>query len=74
MSILDKRDLNRELALIKIFLALQGKFVLGIGNVFLGWMGVIKDISTKLMYRQRGRFSQSHQNHQSKVRYRDDPE
>lgn len=59
MSILDKKDINRELALIGVFLGLQGRFLMGIGNVFLGWMGVIKDVSTKLMYRQRGRFSQS---------------
>lgn len=59
MSILDKRDLNKELTLIGDFLKLQSSFVLGIGNIFLGWLGVIKDISTKLMYRQRGRFSQS---------------
>lgn len=59
MPIFEKRDINRELALIKTFLVLQGRFVAGIGNVFLGWMGVFKDMSTKLMYRQRGRFSQS---------------
>lgn len=46
-----------EIQLIKKFFVLQGIFIGEIGTIFLGWTGVIKDILSKLMYRQRGRFS-----------------
>jgi len=48
-----------ELELIKDFLAVQGKFLNGFGNRFLGWVGLLKNVTTKSMYRQRGRFSQT---------------
>ena len=43
--------------MIKKFFVLQGVFIGEIGTIFLGWTGTVKDIITKLMYRQRGRFS-----------------
>ena len=46
-----------EIQLIKKFFGLQGVFIGEIGTIFLGWTGVVKDQITKLMYRQRGRFS-----------------
>ena len=49
--------IKEEIQLIKRFFNLQGVFVGEIGTIFLGWVGVIKDNITKLMYRQRGRFS-----------------
>ena len=48
-----------ELELIKEFLVVQVRFINGFGNKFLGWVGLIKNITTKSMYRQRGRFSQT---------------
>ncbi|PJC79602.1 hypothetical protein CO009_04335 [Candidatus Shapirobacteria bacterium CG_4_8_14_3_um_filter_35_11] len=50
-------NLKEEIQLIKKFFSLQGIFVGEIGTIFLGWTGVIKGMVTKLMYRQRGRFS-----------------
>lgn len=41
------------------FLGLQVGFVKSWGESVLGWVGVIKTEAAKLMYRQRGRFSQS---------------
>jgi len=49
--------IKNEIQLIKKFFGLQGIFIGEIGTIFLGWTGVIKDQITKLMYRQRGRFS-----------------
>ena len=45
--------------LIRQFLGLQGRFWVEIGNLFLGWVVNIKEGTAKLMYKQRGRFSQS---------------
>lgn len=45
--------------LIKQFLGFQGRFWAEIGTLFLGWVVTIKDGTAKLMYKQRGRFSQS---------------
>lgn len=47
-----------EIQLIKQFFELQGRFWAEIGNLFLGWVVNIKDGTAKLMYKQRGRFSQ----------------
>ena len=44
---------------VKQFLVLQGRFWAEIGSLFLGWVVNIKDGTAKLMYKQRGRFSQS---------------
>lgn len=50
-------NIKDEIQLIKKFIGLQGIFIGEIGIIFLGWTVVIKNIVTKLMYRQRGRFS-----------------
>src|SRR5450830_386787 len=50
--------MKEEIQLIKQFLELQGRFWAEIGNLFLGWVVNIKDDTAKLMYKQRGRFSQ----------------
>lgn len=50
---------ENEGRLIKQFLELEGRFWSEIGSLFLGWTGILKDETTKLMYKQRGRFSQS---------------
>jgi murein DD-endopeptidase MepM/ murein hydrolase activator NlpD len=54
-----KENINHELGLIKEFLKAQGNFVNGFTNRFLGWAGFLKVTSSKLMYHQRGRFSQT---------------
>ncbi len=50
-------NIKEEIELIKKFFKLQGVFGGEIVTIFLGWTGVIKGVVTKLMYRQRGRFS-----------------
>lgn len=50
---------ENEGKLIRQFLVLQGRFWTEIGGLFLGWVVTIKDGTAKLMYKQRGRFSQS---------------
>lgn len=47
-----------EIELIRQFLKLQGSFLVEIGSLMLGWVGTIKNSVSKLMYKQRGRFSQ----------------
>ncbi len=59
MNIVSKRNLDREIVLIKVFLNLQGKFLAIIFKRFLGWSDFLKTGTAKLMYRQRGRFSQT---------------
>jgi murein DD-endopeptidase MepM/ murein hydrolase activator NlpD len=54
-----KEYFEYEGQLIKQFLGLQGRFWAEIGSLFLGWVVNIKDGTAKLMYKQRGRFSQS---------------
>jgi murein DD-endopeptidase MepM/ murein hydrolase activator NlpD len=54
-----KEFLKNEGRLVKQFFELQGRFWTEIGSLFLGWVGVLKDGTAKLMYKQRGRFSQS---------------
>lgn len=54
-----KEYLIDELRLIGSFLKVQGVFYLGILKSFFGWLETLKNIASKLMYRQRGRFSQS---------------
>lgn len=51
--------IKKEIELIKQFLVVEEKFLEGIFKIILGWAMVIKDQVAKLMYRQRGRFSQS---------------
>jgi murein DD-endopeptidase MepM/ murein hydrolase activator NlpD len=59
MKLIDREALSREGKNFGEFLKFQGKFWADLGTVFLGWLGVIKTETSKLMYRQRGRFSQS---------------
>lgn len=59
MILLSKKDLEKELDLIRIFLNLQGRYLAAILKRFLGWSELLKTGTTRLMYRQRGRFSQS---------------
>jgi len=59
MIIFNKRYWQIEKRLMGDFAMAQVKYFSLAGKVFLGWLLVIKDIFTKLMYRQRGRFSQS---------------
>jgi len=59
MIIFSKRDFDKEVQLWIIFLKLQGNFLGQILNGFLGWSAELKTGLAKLMYRQRGRFSQS---------------
>lgn len=54
-----KEFFESEGSLVKQFLKLQGCFWTEIGTLFLGWIVTIKDGTAKLMYKQRGRFSQS---------------
>ena len=54
-----KENIRDELELIKEFLKAQGVFLNGFGKIFLGWAESLKIVISKLMYRQRGRFSQS---------------
>jgi len=51
--------MREEIKLIGQFLKLQGAFISEIGTLFLGWIGVLKRILSRLMYKQRGRFSQT---------------
>ena len=48
-----------ELELIKEFLKQEGIFIANFFKSFLGWASWLKDQLSKLMYRQRGRFSQT---------------
>jgi len=54
-----KERLEEELKLIREFLKQEGVFLANFFKSFLGWIGWIKIQLSKLMYRQRGRFSQS---------------
>ena len=51
--------IKKEIELIGQFFKLQGWYWGEVGKRFLGWTEVIKGVVAKLMYRQRGRFSQS---------------
>ncbi len=59
MAIINKKNIEKELKLAGDFFSCQSIFWLNIGRMMLGWLGVVKGGTTKLMYRQRGRFSQS---------------
>jgi murein DD-endopeptidase MepM/ murein hydrolase activator NlpD len=54
-----KEFIKKEGELIKLFGKAEGEFLTGILKILLGWLMVIKDEAAKLMYQQRGRFSQS---------------
>lgn len=50
---------NKEIDLVKEFLGEQGGFWEKVFTIWLGWVGIIKNSLAKMMYRQRGRFSQT---------------
>lgn len=54
-----KKNLIEELKLLGGFLRAQGVFLSGFLGGLWGWIGILKNLLSKLMYRQRGRFSQS---------------
>lgn len=54
-----KKELENERQLLRKFWQLELGFGAGMGRIFWGWVGEIKVLVAKLMYRQRGRFSQS---------------
>jgi LysM repeat protein len=54
-----KETINSEVKLWGEFLKAQGRFLGGFSKTFLGWAGFLKIITSKTMYRQRGRFSQT---------------
>jgi len=55
----DKKVFEEEVLNFKKFGRLQLEYWGGRGKLFLGWSDDIKNVVAKLMYRQRGRFSQS---------------
>ena len=57
--IINKKEFELEWQQFSRFWQLQIKYWIKVGNLFLGWSDDIKTILAKLMYRQRGRFSQS---------------
>jgi len=54
-----KENISNEFGLMGNFLKAQGRFLNGFGKRFLGWLGFLKMLISKMMYRQRGRFSQT---------------
>ena len=54
-----REKLQEELVLIREFLKQEGIFVAVFFKSFLGWADWLKNQISKLMYRQRGRFSQT---------------
>lgn len=54
-----RENIKDEISLWKEFLKAQGVFFNGFGKRFLGWAEFLKVFFARLMYRQRGRFSQS---------------
>jgi murein DD-endopeptidase MepM/ murein hydrolase activator NlpD len=54
-----KKEIDNEKILIGKFWRLEVAYWAGMGKIFLGWSEEIKGVMAKLMYRQRGRFSQS---------------
>lgn len=59
MIIFHRRKWRKERERGMVFLRLQVSFWLGVLKMFLGWSDILKKMVVKLMYRQRGRFSQS---------------
>ncbi|MFZ2152880.1 MAG: M23 family metallopeptidase [Microgenomates group bacterium] len=54
-----KEDIKKEWEQFSKFVKLQAEYWGWVGKVFLGWTDEIKKVVSRLMYRQRGRFSQS---------------
>ena len=54
-----RQNIQNEVKLWREFVAAQGKFLNGFGKNFLGWADFLKTLVSRLMYRQRGRFSQT---------------
>jgi len=59
MEIIGSRDFKKEIKNFGDFSRAQGQWFGLLSKSLMGWIGVIKLESAKLMYRQRGRFSQS---------------
>jgi murein DD-endopeptidase MepM/ murein hydrolase activator NlpD len=59
MELIGNRNIKKEFKLWGEFWVTEGKWVGGVFKWLMGWSGVIKSELAKLMYRQRGRFSQS---------------
>jgi murein DD-endopeptidase MepM/ murein hydrolase activator NlpD len=59
MLLFDKRRIVDEGKLIGLWFKTQGSMFWRIFGFGLGWVNWIKEVFTKLMYRQRGRFSQT---------------
>jgi len=59
MIFLNKKSRSDEKILIKKFWQLQTAYWAGVGRIFWGWSDEIKNVASRLMYRQRGRFSQT---------------
>ncbi|MFA5828532.1 MAG: M23 family metallopeptidase [Candidatus Shapirobacteria bacterium] len=56
---INKKFFEEESKLIREFFVDQSRFWEGVLAVWLGWAGIIKNSLSKMMYRQRGRFSQT---------------
>jgi LysM repeat protein len=56
---IERRQLEKEKELLIEFVKLEGRLGEKVLEALLGWAGEIKSTAAKLMYRQRGRFSQS---------------
>ncbi|MDD4785172.1 MAG: M23 family metallopeptidase [Candidatus Shapirobacteria bacterium] len=54
-----KENISTEIELGREFLKAQGSFLSGFHKKFLGWADFLKVLISRLMYRQRGRFSQT---------------
>lgn len=54
-----REKIKEELELIREFLKQEGVFVANFFKSFLWWIDWLKNLVSKLMYRQRGRFSQT---------------
>jgi murein DD-endopeptidase MepM/ murein hydrolase activator NlpD len=54
-----REDINKEWKLFLKFVGLQLEYWGKVGKLFLGWTDEVKRVVARLMYRQRGRFSQS---------------
>ena len=59
MRFLNRKAFEEERLLLKRFWQLQIQYWGRVGRIFWGWSDEIKGLASKLMYRQRGRFSQT---------------
>lgn len=59
MIVIHKRKIIQERERVRQFLRLQAVFGRRVVEMMLGWLMVVKGVVVRLMYRQRGRFSQT---------------